>query len=199
MASSPLPTYFPSSLEFRAWLMEHYDSSLELWVGFYKKSSKQPSITWPEAVDEALCFGWIDGLRKRVDDVSYCIRFTPRTASSTWSAVNIRRVQELIQLGCMHPHGLHIFVEQADESAAIVSYEQRHNAKLDESEEQRFQANSSAWEFFQTQSSSYRKAAVGWIMSAKKEATRSKRLDQLIEHSAQHLYVPALSQRAPQK
>src|SRR5438270_3852964 len=139
-------TFFESPSAFRAWLEEHHDTTQELWVGFYKKSSGKPSITWPEAVDEALCFGWIDGLRKGIDDVSYMIRFTPRKPSSNWSTVNVKRVAELSRLGLMRPAGLKAFEARAQEKSGIYAYEQRNNAKLDEAYEQQFRANKQAWD-----------------------------------------------------
>ena len=116
------PTFFATSEEFRAWLEAHYDKRKELWIGFYKKGSGKPSITYPEAVDEALCFGWIDGIRKSIDADSYTNRFTPRKAQSTWSAVNIERAKELERLGRMHPAGRKAFEARADERSAIYSY-----------------------------------------------------------------------------
>jgi len=188
-----IPTFFATSTEFRAWLEAHHESVKELWVGFYKKGTGEPSITWPESVDEALCFGWIDGLRKSIDDVSYMIRFTPRKSHSTWSAVNINRVAELTQLGRMHPAGLKAFAERVEDKSAIYSYEQRKQAELDAADEQRFRANQAAWEFFQTQTPSYRNAALWWIVSAKQEATRQSRLARLIEDSEHGRTLPQLT------
>src|SRR5271165_351608 len=111
----PQPVFFPTASKFRAWLKKYHESRLELWVGFYKKSSGKPSITWPESVDEALCFGWIDGLRKRVDEVSYTIRFTPRKPRSIWSAINIKRAQELQAAGKMHAAGREAFAKRSDD------------------------------------------------------------------------------------
>ena len=176
-------TFFESPSAFRAWLEEHHDTTQELWVGFYKKSSGKPSITWPEAVDEALCFGWIDGLRKGIDDVSYMIRFTPRKPSSNWSTVNVKRVAELSRLGLMRPAGLKAFEARAQEKSGIYAYEQRNNAKLDEAYEQQFRANKQAWDFFQAQAAGYRRAAIWWVISAKREESRLKRLARLIEDS----------------
>jgi uncharacterized protein YdeI (YjbR/CyaY-like superfamily) len=182
---APDPTFFPTPADFRAWLEAHHAQESELLVGFYKKGSGQPSITWPESVDEALCFGWIDGVRRRRDDASYTIRFTPRQARSTWSAVNIKRVQELTAQGRMHPAGLTAFAARSDANSAIYAYEQRHTATLDPIEEQQFQANRPAWAFFQAQPPSYRRTALYWVVSAKRAETRQKRLATLIEDSAQ--------------
>jgi uncharacterized protein YdeI (YjbR/CyaY-like superfamily) len=190
------PRFFATPSEFRAWLEQHHDTERELLVGFYKKSSGRPSITWPEAVDEALCFGWIDGLRKSIDDVSYMNRFTPRTAKSTWSAVNIKRAKELKRLGRMHPAGVKAFEARSDEKSAIYAYEQRHGAKLDADQERLFRANKKAWDFFQAQPPSYRKAAFWWVVSAEREETKEKRLSQLIDDSASGRTVPPLTRLA---
>jgi uncharacterized protein YdeI (YjbR/CyaY-like superfamily) len=185
------PTFFPTPSDFRAWLEQNHDKSQELWVGYHKVGSGKPSITWPESVDEALCFGWIDGVRKSVDDASYMIRFTPRKPRSKWSAVNVARIQELTNLGQMRPEGLKVFEQRAEE--ATYSYEQRDNAKLDADDEQRFRANLQAWEFFQAQPASYRKAALWWVISAKKEETKRKRLEQLISDSESGRTIPPLT------
>ena len=146
------PTFFTTPDDFRAWLEEYHDQSQELWVGYYKKATGKPSITWPESVDEALCFGWIDGLRKRVDEEIYIIRFTPRRETSKWSAVNISRVEELTEQGRMHPAGLKAFENRTAEKSGTYAYEQqRENAQLDEAQEQQFRANPQAWAFFQAQ------------------------------------------------
>jgi uncharacterized protein YdeI (YjbR/CyaY-like superfamily) len=178
------PTFFAAPSAFRAWLEEHHERARELWVGFYKKGSGKPSITWPEAVDEALCFGWIDGVRKGIDDVSYTIRFTPRKARSIWSSVNVKRAEELARLGLMRPAGLSAFEARAAERSGIYAYEQRNAAELAEEYERRFRANRAAWDFFQAQAASYRRTAIWWVVSAKREETRLKRLAALIDDSA---------------
>jgi uncharacterized protein YdeI (YjbR/CyaY-like superfamily) len=178
------PTFFATPEDFRAWLEAHHDSETELLVGFYKKGSGRPSITWPEAVDQALCYGWIDGVRRRIDDDSYSIRFTPRKPSSTWSAVNVRRVGELTELGLMRPAGLAAFERRSDDRTAIYSYEQRKTAKLDAEQERRFRANPAAWKWFQAQPAGYRRTASYWVISAKRPETRERRLEQLIADSA---------------
>jgi uncharacterized protein YdeI (YjbR/CyaY-like superfamily) len=187
------PVFFATSAELRAWLEEHHENAKELWVGFYKKGSGRPSITWPEAVDQALCFGWIDGVRKSIDDVSYTNRFTPRSPRSTWSAVNIARVRELTDLGLMRPAGLQAFEARADERSAIYSYEQRRNPQLEEEHERRFRADEKAWEWFQSQPPSYRKAALWWVISAKREDTRTRRLATLIDDCAHGRKVKPLT------
>ena len=174
-------TFFESPSGFRTWLEQNHDATQELWVGFYKKSSGKPSITWPEAVDEALCFGWIDGVRKSIDESSYTIRFTPRKAGSIWSAVNIKRVGELSQLGRMQPEGLKAFEKRVEKKSGLYSYE--NAAELDEAYEQQFRANKKAWDFFQARPASYRRAAIWWVVTAKKEETKLKRLATLIEDS----------------
>lgn len=181
---STTPVFFPAPAEFRTWLEMNHETAPELWVGYHKKDSRKPSITWPESVDEALCFGWIDGLRKSIDATSYMIRFTPRTPRSTWSAVNISRVAELTQLGRMQPAGLKAFAERAEDRSGVYSYENRKQAQLDEADEQRFRANREAWGFFQAQPAGYRSTAIWWVVSAKKEETRQSRLDRLIDDSA---------------
>ncbi len=189
------PTFFATPDAFRAWFEEHHATTQELLVGFYKKSSGKPSITWPEAVDEALCFGWIDGVRKSIDDVSYSIRFTPRKPRSTWSAVNIKRVGELTELGRMRPAGLKAFEERTEEKSAIYAYEQEKTTELDATYEQQFRANTQAWDFFQAQAAWYRRTAIWWVISAKREETRLKRLATLIEDSEQGRTIGPLTRR----
>ncbi len=190
------PTFFPTPADFRRWLAKHHATATELLVGFYKVGSGKASITWPESVDQALCFGWIDGLRKRIDDESYTIRFTPRKPTSTWSAVNIQRVEELSQLGLMTPAGLKTFEARKANRSGIYSYEQR-TAELPPEYEKGLKANRAAWTFFQAQPASYRKAAMWWIVSAKQEATRLKRLAQLIDLSAHSQLIPQFRRRTP--
>lgn len=187
------PIFFATPAELRAWLHEHHAAAREQWIGFYKKGSGRPSITWPESVDEALCYGWIDGLRRSIDDASYMIRFTPRKPNSNWSAVNIGRVAELTAQGRMQPAGLAAFDRRRNETSAIYSYEQSVQAALDQVDEQQLQANPAAWQFFQAQPRSYRQAAVRWVISAKKLDTRRSRLARLIDDSAQGRTVPPLT------
>ncbi len=187
------PVFFATPEEFRAWLEENHATARELWVGYTKKGAGRPSITWPESVDEALCYGWIDGIRRSVDDTSYMNRFTPRRPGSNWSAVNIARVAELTAQGRMRPAGLAAFDRRRDETTAVDSYEQRHQAALEEAEEQQLRANPAAWQFFQARPPSYRQAAIRWVISAKKAETRQSRLARLIEDSAQGRTVPPLT------
>jgi uncharacterized protein YdeI (YjbR/CyaY-like superfamily) len=181
--------FFASSDEFRKWLTDNHDRTAELQVGYYKKASGKPSITYPESVDQALCFGWIDGIRKSIDDERYTIRFTPRKAHSIWSAVNIRRANELEALGLMQPSGLKAFHERDQEKTQRYSYEQRPE-KLDEADERRFKENPQAWAFFQAQAPSYQRAAIWWVISAKKEETQKNHLTTLIETSEKGERIP---------
>jgi uncharacterized protein YdeI (YjbR/CyaY-like superfamily) len=189
------PTFFATPSEFRSWLEEHHDNTRELLVGFYKKGSGKPSITWQEAVAEALCFGWIDSVRIRIDDTSYANRFTPRKPRSNWSAVNIKLVEDLINRGLMRPAGLRAFEQRTEEKSQIYAYEQRNAAELDDAYEQQFRANAEAWNFFQAQPAGYRKTAIWWVISAKKEETRLKRLGTLIEDSTHSRTIAPLTRR----
>jgi uncharacterized protein YdeI (YjbR/CyaY-like superfamily) len=189
------PVFFATPAKFRAWLRKNHQRASLLWVGFYRKASGRPSITWPESVDQALCFGWIDGLRKTVDDASYMIRFSPRKPTSTWSAINIRRAKELRSMGLMSPAGLRAFAKRAPDKSAIYSYEQRHNARLTAAQEKRFRANRKAWQFFCARAAWYQRTATRWVISAKKEETRAKRLSILIEDSAAGRTIPPLRRK----
>jgi uncharacterized protein YdeI (YjbR/CyaY-like superfamily) len=178
------PRFFKSPSDFRKWLAAYHAKAKQLWVGFYKKDSGKPSITWPESVDEALCFGWIDGIRKSLDNESYMIRFSPRKRGSVWSAVNMRNVERLIKDKRMKPAGLKAFDARKEYRSGIYSYEQR-SPELVEPYLGKLKDNKQAWDFFRAQPPSYRKMMNWWIVSAKKEETRLKRLEQLIEVSAQ--------------
>lgn len=175
-------TYFQSASGFREWLASNHDQVHELWVGFYKKKSGKVGISYPEAVDEALCFGWIDGTKKAVDEVGYTHRFTPRKAKSFWSAINIKRVGELKRRGRMTAPGLKAFAGRDEQKAMQYSYE-RSTCKLEGAYEKQFRRNVKAWEFFQAQPPGYRRTATWWVISAKREETRAKRLAKLIETS----------------
>jgi uncharacterized protein YdeI (YjbR/CyaY-like superfamily) len=188
--------FFATPADFRCWLDAHHKNSRELWVGFYKKGSGRPSITWPKSVDEALCVGWIDGLRKTIDAQSYRIRFTPRKPTSNWSAVNIRRVRELTRQGRMRPAGLKAFEFRAQEKSGIYSYENRDAAVLSKAAEEKFRAHPAAWKFFQCQPAGYRKTTIWWVMSAKRKETRQKRLETLIADSAARRRIGALARPA---
>jgi uncharacterized protein YdeI (YjbR/CyaY-like superfamily) len=178
------PLFFPSLPDWHAWLEKHHENHLELWVGFYKKKSGKPSISWSESVDGALCFGWIDGVRKSIDESSYVIRFTPRRPRSVWSSINIKRVGELTELGLMRTPGMQAFEKRTGDRSEIYAYEQRKGAKLSGAYEKEFRAHKKAWAFFQAQPPWYQRTASWWVISAKKEETRVKRLAQLIKDSA---------------
>jgi uncharacterized protein YdeI (YjbR/CyaY-like superfamily) len=189
------PTFFTTPPEFRTWLEERHGEARELWVWFHKNSPGRASITRPEAVDEALCFGWIDGQRKGIDEVDHAIRFTPRKPGSIWSVTNVKRVEELRAQRRMHQAGLQAFEERAKDRSGVYSYEQRKAAQLDEVQLRKFRANRKAWEFFQAQPPSYQKAAVWWVITAKTEPTKLKRLGKLIEDSEHGRTVPPLTRR----
>src|SRR5688572_28858215 len=148
--TSMQPTFFPTPDAFRAWLEKNHETAPELLVGFYKKGSGKPSIDWPQSVDQALCFGWIDGVRKRIDDESYTIRFTPRRKGSIWSAINIARVKELTQLGLMRPAGLRAFEALSAKKSGIYAYENAMKT-FPPAEEKKFRANRKAWKYFNDQ------------------------------------------------
>lgn len=177
-----IPIFFAKQIDFRKWLEENHERETELLVGFYKVGSGKPSITWSQSVDEALCFGWIDGVRKSIDKDSYCIRFTPRRPKSIWSAVNIKKIEELTKLGLMQPAGIAAFAKREESKSRIYAYENEPLQFSDEFEKQ-FEANKKAWIFFQKQAPYYRKLATKWVMSAKQEATRESRLERLISES----------------
>lgn len=186
------PIFFRSGAEMCKWLEREHAKAAELVVGFHKTSSGTPSITWPEAVDEALCFGWIDGVRRGSDTESYTIRFTPRKPRSTWSAVNIRRVGELIAMGRMDQAGLEAFDRRQESRSRIYAYEQP-DAGLPKDYERDLRSNKKAWEFFQGQAPWYRRNAAHWVMSAKREDTRRRRLETLIEDSANRRRIRRLN------
>jgi len=186
------PTFFPTLADFRAWLEAHHDKLREQFVGFHKRDSGKPSITWPESVEVALCFGWIDGVRKSIDETSYMIRFTPRKPTSTWSSINIKLVQQLKKKGLMHTAGLKAFVARSARKSGIYSYEQRKNARFKREQEKQFRANGAAWKFFRSQAPWYQRVCTYWVISAKKDETRLKRLSLLIEHSQQRRRIPQL-------
>jgi len=175
--------FFRTPRDFETWLEKNHATATELWVGFYKKESGKPSITWPESVDQALCFGWIDGIRKRIDEISYQIRFTPRRRGSIWSAINIKRAEELVRQQQMRPAGLKAFAARIENKSGMYSYEQRRT-ELNEPYATLLKKNKAAWNFFENQPPSYRKMIGWWIISAKKEETRMARLEKLITASA---------------
>jgi uncharacterized protein YdeI (YjbR/CyaY-like superfamily) len=176
------PTFFPNQSEFRLWLEKNHAIEPELLVGFYKVESSKPSMTWSQSVDEALCFGWIDGVRKSIDNESYQIRFTQRKKTSIWSAVNIQKIEMLTKQGLMQRAGLASFLNRKEEKSKIYSYE-KEEVKFSPELEMLFKANIKAWDYFQLLASSYKKPSTNWVMSAKQEATQIKRLVELIADS----------------
>ena len=182
MTAAPKPRFFRTLADLRGWLERNHAKAAELWVGFHKKGSGRASITWPESVDEALCFGWIDGVRYRIDEISYKIRFTPRKAKSVWSNVNVKRVAALKKLRRMAPAGLAAFAKADPKKSGIYAYERSH-ARLGEAYEKRFKANKKAWTFFRSQAPWYQRTLTHYVVSAKREETRQRRLARLIAHS----------------
>jgi uncharacterized protein YdeI (YjbR/CyaY-like superfamily) len=176
------PRFFTNQVDFRMWLEENHKQETELIVGFYKKDSGKLNMTWSQSVDEALCFGWIDGVRRSIDKDSYCIRFTPRRPSSNWSSVNIKKVSELLKNGLMQPAGLEIYKHRKEEKSGIASYD-GDTKQLDKYLEIKFKTNKIAWEFFSEQAPSYQKLIIHWIMSAKQESTRILRINKAINES----------------
>lgn len=182
--------FFKTPADFRKWLNKNHKTEQELLVGFYKKGSGKASITWPESVDQALCFGWIDGIRRSIDEESYSIRFTPRRPKSIWSSVNIKKIAELTEKGLMLPEGIAAYERKQDHSSEIYSFEQdKKNIKLPAAFEKQFRSNKTAWKFFQSSPPSYRHPAIWWVISAKQEATRQRRMNTLIEDSEAGLRI----------
>jgi uncharacterized protein YdeI (YjbR/CyaY-like superfamily) len=175
--------YFPTPAAFRTWLLKHHAVEKHLWVGFHRKGAGTPSLTWQESVDEALCFGWIDGIRKRIDEDRYTIRFTPRKTTSNWSAINIARVKELTKQGRMKPAGLAVYAKRDAKRSAIYAYENRPKALAPEYEKE-LRRNARAAAFFDALPPAFRKLMAYWVMSARKEETRRSRLAKLIAASA---------------
>jgi len=189
------PTFFSSALEFHRWLASNHDSSYELLLGFHKKTSGLKSITYPEALDEALCFGWIDGVRRNLNETSYTIRFTPRKPKSIWSLVNVRHVERLKKAGRMRSSGLAAFERRDAKRTGIYSFENRPK-ELSPEFQKLFRANKKAWEFFKAEPPYIKRTVAFWVMSAKKEETRIRRLQQLIEGSAKGKRMGVLEPKA---
>jgi uncharacterized protein YdeI (YjbR/CyaY-like superfamily) len=189
------PVFFADAAELRAWFLEHHADAPELLVGYYKKHTGKPTVQHTEAIEQALCFGWIDSIGRRIDDERYQVRFTPRRKGSVWSAVNVAKIAELTAAGLMHPAGLHAFESRKPERVAVYSYEQPADAVLDAEQTARFEGEEAAWKWFSAQPASYRRAAVHWVVSAKRPETRQRRLDQLITDSAAGRTVPPLTRR----
>lgn len=186
------PTFFEAPEDFRKWLKKNHAKETELVVGFYKVGSGKPSITWPQSVDEALCYGWIDGVRKNIDADSYQIRFTPRKPGSIWSAINIKKIEELTAAGLMQPAGLEAYSKRAESKSKIYSYEKEPVA-LNKAYEKIFKTNKKAWKFFQSQPAWYQRVAIHRVMTAKQEATQLKRLEQLVKDSEAEKTIKELS------
>ena len=183
--------FFPTQSHLREWFEKNHNKVEELWVGYYKKGTGKPSITWPESVDEALCFGWIDGIRKSIDEESYKIRFTPRRKRSIWSAVNTKRIKELIKLGLVKPSGIDVFNKRDEKKTNLYSFEQK-KAKFPAEFEKKLKANKKAWNYFQKLPSYAKRVSTWWIISAKKEETKLNRLAVLIKCSEEERKIPGL-------
>ena len=190
------PVFFATPADWREWLEQNGEREDEVLVGFYKRASGEPSITWPESVDVALCFGWIDGVRRSIDSSSYSIRFTPRRRRSIWSKVNVKRAEELIALRLMRPAGMRAFGARQPERSGVYSFEQSEVA-FDKSQEQQFKRAKAAWQFFHSQAPWYRRTATYWVISAKREETKAKRLKILIDDSAAGRTIAPLTRRKP--
>ena len=192
------PIFFETAEDLRRWLAANHETAEELWLGMHRVASGRPSITWPEVVDEALCFGWIDGIRKGIDETSYMNRLTPRRPGSNWSARNIARVLELEAAGRMHAAGRRAFEARTEARSAIYSYE-RPRAALAQEEEAAFRANAPAWTWFTKRAPSYQRTATYWVVSAKKPETRARRLERLIADSAAGRDVGPLARPTPNR
>ena len=187
--------FFATAAALRAWFEQHHTDAPELFVGYYKKHTGRRTVTHPQAIEQALCFGWIDSIGRRIDDERHQVRFTPRRRGSVWSAVNIAKIAELTAAGLMHPAGLAAFEQRKPDRVAVYSYEQPQDARLDVDQQARLRADRAAWEWFSAQSSSYQRAAVHWVTSAKRADTRQRRLEQLITDSTAGRTVPPLTRR----
>lgn len=194
-SGSPRIQFFEKPSLLRKWLQANHKSASELWVGFYKKGSGKPSVTWPEVVEEALCFGWIDGIRKSIDEDSYKIRLTPRRPRSIWSAVNIRLVEKLIREKRMQPAGKKAFETRTEDRSQIYSYEKEKHV-FNKEYLAEFKSDKKAWEFFESQPPYYRRIITFWVISAKKEETRRKRLAELIRNSREGRRIGLLKREA---
>jgi len=192
LKNNPQPKFFKTPADFRKWFEKNHAKKSELLVGFYKRDSGKPSITWPESVDVALCFGWIDGVRKSLGDESYTIRFTPRKATSIWSSANIKHVDRLTKLGVMTQSGLEAFKKRDEKRSRIYSYETK-DKKLTPEYEKKFKANKKAWKFFQSMAPWYQRTASHWVIAAKQEETRQRRLNILIKDSGNGKKIGPLS------
>lgn len=186
------PRFFPTAAEFRDWLAEFHEVERELLVGYWKRGSGRPSMTWPESVDAALCFGWIDGIRRRIDDEAYSIRFTPRKPSSIWSTANVRRMGELLEAGLVAPAGVRAFEARRADRSGVYGHERAAPARLEPEHQARLEADPEAWAWFSAQAPSYRRTAIHWVVSAKRAETRERRLAALIADSRAGVKVKPL-------
>lgn len=191
----PDPIWFDSADEFRTWLEENHQTSPEVIVGFYKARVRNSRMTWSEAVDQALCFGWIDSIGRRIDDERRTVRFSPRRPGSNWSKVNIAKVAALQEQGLMHPAGLEAFARRREDRSGVYSHERETAAALDADMDRQLRANAAAWDYFSNRAPWYQRAAIHWVMSAKREETRQRRFGQLLQGSADRLDVPPLRRR----
>jgi uncharacterized protein YdeI (YjbR/CyaY-like superfamily) len=185
--------FFDTPADLRAWFEANHETAPELFVGYWKKATGRGGVTHPEAIEQALCFGWIDSIGRRIDDQRHQVRFTPRRRGSVWSAVNLAKVAELTERGLMHPAGLRAFEARKPERSAVYSYEQPDGVTLDAAQTALFQSDQAAWEWYSRQSASYHRAAVHWVVSAKRAETRQRRLGRLIADSAAGRKVPPLA------
>lgn len=191
------PVFFETAADLRVWLEANHQKETELWVGMYKKSTGRASITWPEVVDQCLCFGWIDGIRKTVDEHSFKNRITPRKPSSNWSAINIAKVEELSKQGLMYPAGLEAYGKRKGEKSRVYSFEQDEEPAFNDAEIAQFQSKPDAWGWFQARPPGYRRNATHWVVTAKRPETRQKRLATLIEDSANARNIALLTRNPP--
>lgn len=198
-AKQPAPEFFPTAAQFRAWLEANHQTETELLVGFYKTGSGKPSITWPESVDQALCFGWIDGVRRSLGDDAYTIRFTPRRPNSIWSAVNVAKVAELERQGLMRPAGLAAFERRSAQRTGVYSFERDEPATLTAEQEAAFRAVPEAWEYFNARPPGYRRTAIHFVVSAKRPETRARRLERLIADSRNGRTIKELTRPSSKK
>jgi uncharacterized protein YdeI (YjbR/CyaY-like superfamily) len=192
MTEKTMPLFFSTQSSFRKWLEKNHGKAKELLVGFYKVNSGKESMSWSQSVDEAICFGWIDGVRKSIDSESYSIRFTPRKPGSIWSAINIQKVENLSKQGLMHPSGMTAFEKRQEHKSRIYSYE-KPAENLSKDFLKKFQSNKKAWKYFQSMAPSYQRTAIHWVMNAKQENTRIKRVAELINDSEAGRKIKILS------
>lgn len=184
--------FFKDQAALRNWFLKNHLKEKEMLLAYYKKSTKKESVNWSQSVDEALCFGWIDGIRRKVDEEVYTIRFTPRKARSHWSAVNIKKIELLKKGGLMYPAGLEAFAKMDPKNSKLAAFEKKNIPQLDKTFEEQIKANKKAWDFFSNLAPSYKKTTINWLMTAKREETKLRRLKVLIESSEQGLKIPSL-------